>query len=102
VLKSKLIAATAVLLAMAAPVSAQAVLTVSSEQTTTWVRNFNPFSQTSARATTKDFIYEPLAIFNRLAGNKWEYRLAESFVTGSSGPTENPSRSMTWCSPTTI
>ena len=25
------------------------------------------------------FIYEPLAIFNRLAGNKWEYRLAESF-----------------------
>jgi peptide/nickel transport system substrate-binding protein len=43
------------------------------------VRNFNPFNQTSARATTKDFIYEPLAIFNRLAGAKWEYRLAESF-----------------------
>ncbi|MEO8684659.1 MAG: ABC transporter substrate-binding protein, partial [Devosia sp.] len=74
-----ILAAAAVALAMAAPASAQVVLTVSSEQTTTWVRNFNPFNQTSARATTKDFIYEPLAIFNRLAGNKWEYRLAESF-----------------------
>ncbi|MDB5586576.1 peptide/nickel transport system substrate-binding protein [Devosia sp. UYZn731] len=80
-LKNKVIlAASAMVLAMAAaPASAQAVLTVSSEQTTTWVRNFNPFNQTSARATTKDFIYEPLAIFNRLAGNKWEYRLAENF-----------------------
>ena len=78
-LKSKLIAAAAVALAMTAPVSAQVVLTISSEQTTTYVRNFNPFNQTSARATTKDFIYEPLAIFNRLAGAKWEYRLAESF-----------------------
>ncbi len=78
-LKSKLIAAAALALAMTAPASAQTVLTVSSEQTTTYVRNFNPFNQTSARATTKDFIYEPLAIFNRLAGAKWEYRLAESF-----------------------
>lgn len=80
-LKSRLIlAASAMALMLAAvPANAQAVLTVSSEQTTTWVRNFNPFNQTSARATTKDFIYEPLAIFNRLAGNKWEYRLAESF-----------------------
>lgn len=78
-LKNKVIlAASAMVLAMAAPASAQSVLTVSSEQTTTWVRNFNPFNQTSARATTKDFIYEPLAIFNRLAGAKWEYRLAES------------------------
>ncbi|HEX8412865.1 MAG TPA: hypothetical protein VF637_03145, partial [Sphingomicrobium sp.] len=76
-LKSRvMLAASAMVLALAAvPASAQAVLTVSAEQTTTWVRNFNPFNQTSARATTKDFIYEPLAIFNRLAGNKWEYRL---------------------------
>jgi peptide/nickel transport system substrate-binding protein len=79
VLKSKLFAAAALALAMTAPVSAQVVLTISSEQTTTYVRNFNPFNQTSARATTKDFIYEPLAIFNRIAGAKWEYRLAESF-----------------------
>ncbi len=78
-LKSRLIATAALALALTAPASAQTVLTVSSEQTTTFVRNFNPFNQTSARATTKDFIYEPLAIFNRLAGARWEYRLAESF-----------------------
>ena len=76
-IKSNLIAV-ALALALTAPVNAQVVLTISSEQTTTYVRNFNPFNQTSARATTKDFIYEPLAIFNRLAGAKWEYRLAES------------------------
>ncbi len=77
-LKSKLMAAAALALVMTVPASAQAVVTIASEQTTTFVRNFNPFSQTSARATTRDFIYEPLAIFNRLAGAKWEYRLAES------------------------
>ncbi len=77
--KSRLMAGVALALAMTVPAAAQTVLTVSSEQTTTFVRNFNPFNQTSARATTKDFIYEPLAIFNRLAGAKWEYRLAESF-----------------------
>ncbi|MDF2797640.1 MAG: transporter substrate-binding protein, partial [Devosia sp.] len=76
--KTLLAATSAAILAMAAPASAQVVLTVSSEQTTTWVRNFNPFNQTSARATTKDFIYEPLAIFNRLK-NQTEFRLAESF-----------------------
>ncbi len=77
--KSRLMATAALAVAMTVPAAAQTVLTVSSEQTTTFVRNFNPFNQTSARATTKDFIYEPLAIFNRLAGAKWEYRLAESF-----------------------
>nr|WP_246132863.1 ABC transporter substrate-binding protein [Devosia ginsengisoli] len=66
---------------MAAPAIAQDqnVLTVSSEQTTTYVRNFNPFGQTSARATTLDFIYEPLVVFNRLKSNEANYRLAESF-----------------------
>lgn len=79
-LKSRLLATAALALGLiTAPALAQTVLTISSEQTTTFVRNFNPFNQTSARATTKDFIYEPLAIFNRLAGAKWEYRLAESF-----------------------
>jgi peptide/nickel transport system substrate-binding protein len=81
VLKTKvMLAAAGLALALAAaPASAQTVVTVSSEQTTTWVRNFNPFNQTSARATTRDFIYEPLAIFNRLKGNVWEFRLAQSF-----------------------
>jgi len=78
VLKSKLILAAAAALALATPASAQSVLTLSSEQTTTWVRNFNPFGQTSARYTTLDFIYEPLVIFNRMTGNKPHYRLAES------------------------
>ncbi|KQX43064.1 peptide ABC transporter substrate-binding protein [Devosia sp. Root436] len=79
-LRTSLIAAvSAALLASVAPASAQAVLTASSEQTTTYVRNFNPFGQTSARATTLDFIYEPLVVFNRLKGNQPHFRLAESF-----------------------
>jgi len=72
-------AASAAVLAMAAPAAAQTVLTVSAEQTTTWVRNFNPFGQTSARFTTLDFIYEPLVVFNRLKGNEPNFRLAESY-----------------------
>ena len=80
VLKTKLIlAASAAVLAMAVPAAAQSVLTASAEQTTTWVRNFNPFGQTTARYTTLDFIYEPLVVFNRLAGNTPHFRLAESF-----------------------
>jgi peptide/nickel transport system substrate-binding protein len=79
-LKTTLIAAVSVAtLAMAAPASAQNVLTLSSEQTTTFVRNFNPFGQTSARYTTLDFMYEPLVVFNRLNGNEPNFRLAESY-----------------------
>lgn len=78
--KLTLLAATsAAVLAMAAPAFAQNVLTLSSEQTTTFVRNFNPFGQTSARYTTLHFMYEPLVVFNRLKGNEPNYRLAESF-----------------------
>jgi len=78
--KLTLLAATsAAVLAMAAPAFAQNVLTLSSEQTTTFVRNFNPFGQTSARYTTLHFMYEPLVVFNRLKGNEPHYRLAESF-----------------------
>ena len=52
-LRTTLIAAvSAAVLGIAAPAAAQTVLTVSAEQTTTWVRNFNPFGQTSARFTT--------------------------------------------------
>jgi peptide/nickel transport system substrate-binding protein len=79
-LRTTLIAAvSAAVLGIAAPAAAQTVLTVSAEQTTTWVRNFNPFGQTSARFTTLDFIYEPLVVFNRLKGNEPHFRLAESF-----------------------
>lgn len=76
---SLILAISAAALATAAPVAAQSVLTVSSEQTTTYVRNFNPFGQTSARATTLDFIYEPLVVFNRLKSNEANFRLAESY-----------------------
>ncbi len=76
-------AASVVALLAAAPAQAQDasgnVLTLASEQTTTFVRNFNPFGQTSARYTTLDFMYEPLVVFNRLKGNEPHYRLAESF-----------------------
>ncbi|MCF1742516.1 MAG: ABC transporter substrate-binding protein [Paradevosia shaoguanensis] len=79
-MRTTLIAAvSAAVLGIAAPAAAQTVLTVSAEQTTTWVRNFNPFGQTSARFTTLDFIYEPLVVFNRLKGNEPHFRLAESF-----------------------
>jgi peptide/nickel transport system substrate-binding protein len=77
--------ATASVLALLAAAPAQAqdasgnVLTLVSEQTTTFVRNFNPFGQTSARYTTLDFMYEPLVVFNRLKSNEPNFRLAESF-----------------------
>ncbi|UYN99156.1 MAG: ABC transporter substrate-binding protein [Devosia sp.] len=76
--------ATASALALLAAVPAQAqdsgnVLTLSAEQTTTFVRNFNPFGQTSARYTTLDFMYEPLVVFNRLKSNEPTFRLAESY-----------------------
>ncbi|OCP15792.1 MULTISPECIES: ABC transporter substrate-binding protein [unclassified Ensifer] len=76
--KSILWAATALTL-FAAPAMAQSILTVNIEPATTWVRNFNPFNQTSARQSTLDFIYEPLVVFNRFDDNKPVFRLAESF-----------------------
>jgi len=76
--KSLLGAATALAL-IAGPAAAQTVLTANIEPATTWVRNFNPFNQTSARQSTLDFIYEPLVVFNRFDGNKPVFRLAESF-----------------------
>ena len=59
--------------------SAETVLTANVEPATTWVRNFNPFNQTSARQSTSDFIYEPLVIFNRFDHDKANYRLAKSY-----------------------
>ncbi len=75
-------AAVGLLASVAMPAAAQDsgnVLTLASEQVTTFVRNFNPFSQTSARYTTLDFMYEPLVVFNRLKANEPNYRLAESY-----------------------
>ena len=82
--KSLMLATSVAVLLTALPAVAQTegdqnVLTANAEATTTWVRNFNPFSQTSMRFSTHDFIYEPLVIFNRLQNNEPVYRLAESF-----------------------
>lgn len=72
--------AVAALMLGVAPAAAQTVLTVNIEPATTWVRNFNPFNQTSARQSTLDFIYEPLVVFNRFDSNKPVFRLAEGFT----------------------
>ncbi|KKZ84796.1 peptide ABC transporter substrate-binding protein [Rhizobium phaseoli] len=77
-MKKYLLAAAALTL-LSGSAMAQTVLTANIEPATTWVRNFNPFNQTSARQSTLDFIYEPLVIFNRFDSNKPVYRLAESF-----------------------
>ncbi|MBY3183071.1 ABC transporter substrate-binding protein [Rhizobium laguerreae] len=71
--------AAAALTLLSGSAMAQTVLTANIEPATTWVRNFNPFNQTSARQSTLDFIYEPLVVFNRFDSNKPVYRLAESF-----------------------
>lgn len=78
-MKKSLLAAATALALIAGPATAQTVLTANIEPATTWVRNFNPFNQTSARQSTLDFIYEPLVVFNRFDGNKPVFRLAESF-----------------------
>ncbi|MGO8654353.1 ABC transporter substrate-binding protein, partial [Rhizobium ruizarguesonis] len=77
-MKKYLLAAAALTLVSGSAV-AQTILTVNIEPATTWVRNFNPFNQTSSRQSTLDFIYEPLVVFNRFDSNKPVYRLAESF-----------------------
>ncbi|ADO41453.1 ABC transporter substrate-binding protein [Ketogulonicigenium vulgare] len=74
-----LAALSATALTTAAPVSAEAILSLNAEAATTWVRNFNPFAQTTSRYTTMDFIYEPLVVFNRLQGGTPHFRLAESY-----------------------
>ncbi|WP_457578588.1 ABC transporter substrate-binding protein [Ensifer adhaerens] len=78
-MKKSLLGAATALALIAGPAAAQTVLTANIEPATTWVRNFNPFNQTSARQSTLDFIYEPLVVFNRFDGNKPVFRLAESF-----------------------
>ncbi len=78
-MKYHILAAVVALASVTSGASAENILTVNIEPATTWVRNFNPFNQTSSRQSTLDFIYEPLIIFNRFDDNKPVFRLAESF-----------------------
>ncbi|MGO7830582.1 ABC transporter substrate-binding protein, partial [Rhizobium johnstonii] len=68
-MKNYLLAAAALTL-LSGSAMAQTVLTVNIDPATTWVRNFNPFNQTSSRQSTLDFISEPLVFFNRFDSNK--------------------------------
>lgn len=54
------------------------VLTVSVEQTASWVRNFNPLIAGGARWPTAAGIYEPLLVFNTVEG-KWVPWLATGY-----------------------
>ncbi|MEZ9232021.1 ABC transporter substrate-binding protein [Vibrio amylolyticus] len=56
----------------------KSVLNIAPRMRTSWVRNFNPYNQTTFLPTTNEFAYEPLAIFNSMQGGKIHYRLATS------------------------
>ncbi|WP_417818445.1 ABC transporter substrate-binding protein [Tritonibacter scottomollicae] len=57
----------------------ETVVSALPEQVTAWVKNFNPFNQTTAAPSVMHFMYEPLIIFNALDGGKPIYRLATAF-----------------------
>ncbi|MCH8529230.1 MAG: ABC transporter substrate-binding protein [Saccharospirillum sp.] len=51
-------------------------LTMNIQQVTSWVRNFNPYNETTRLRSTREFIYEPLAIYNVFEQGQPYYRLA--------------------------
>lgn len=53
-------------------------LTIIPNHNPTMIRNFNPYLPTRLH-TARDFIYEPLVIFNELKGNTPEFRLATNY-----------------------
>lgn len=55
----------------------RAVLTIVPYQTTVWTRNFNPFTEANRLPTTREFIYEPLVVFNTLHPGRIHHRLAD-------------------------
>jgi len=72
------LAASATLAPQVASAAAKSELTIVPDFYPTMIRNFNPYLATNLRTTT-DFIYEPLAIFNEMHGNKPVFRLATNF-----------------------
>ncbi|MGB1321050.1 MAG: ABC transporter substrate-binding protein [Vibrio gallaecicus] len=53
-------------------------LTIIPNHNASLIRNFNPYA-VSRMHTARDFMYEPLVVFNELKGNVPEYRLATDF-----------------------
>jgi len=65
--------------AQTAPAAKPSTLTVVASLSTGWVRNFNPFNETTRLHSTRDFLFEPLVIFNAMHGGRPHYRLATDF-----------------------
>ncbi len=67
-------------MAQTAPAGAPpATLTVVASLSTGWVRNFNPFNETTRLASVREFVFEPLIVFNALQGGRPHYRLATEY-----------------------
>ncbi|MCK6265710.1 ABC transporter substrate-binding protein [Vibrio sp. ZSDE26] len=62
-----------------AELSGKSQLTIIPNHNASLIRNFNPFS-VSRMHTARDFIFEPLVVFNELKGNIPEFRLATGFT----------------------
>ncbi|WP_413112930.1 ABC transporter substrate-binding protein [Thaumasiovibrio sp. DFM-14] len=65
--------------AQANPVDEMSQLTIIPNHNPTMIRNFNPYVP-SRLHTARDFIYEPMVVFNELKGNRPEFRLATNYT----------------------
>ncbi len=65
--------------AHATPLDSMSQITIIPNHNATMVRNFNPYIS-SRLHTARDFIYEPLVVFNELKGNVPEFRLATNYT----------------------
>jgi len=74
----KIIAAAFVALLPATAI-AESNLTIVASLSTGWVRNFNPFNETTRLHSVRDFVYEPLVIFNSMHGGTPNFRLATDY-----------------------
>ena len=63
---------------VAADTTGMSKLTIIPNHNASLIRNFNPYA-VSRLHTARDFIFEPLVIFNELKGNVPEYRLATGY-----------------------
>ncbi|GAB2640644.1 ABC transporter substrate-binding protein [Vibrio panuliri] len=64
--------------AVAANVDTMSQLTIIPNHNASLIRNFNPYA-VSRLHTARDFIFEPLVVFNELKGNIPEFRLATNY-----------------------